>query len=264
MLITHRDNELSYGYNAITEEDGKHSNMLMDFGVYKMRAGEKFEILEGEKEAALILFNGRVRISWNGESREVERGNCFDDGPYVLHVSKETKVDVEFLKESELGVQKTTNEKVFEAKFYTPEECKDNIFGDGLMNGTARRMVRDVFNYHNAPYSNMVMGEVITYPGRWSSYPPHSHEQPEIYFYKFTKPQGFGCSIIGNDIYKIKENSTAVIPGDLVHPQVAAPGYGMYYCWMIRHLEGNPWTERVDDPDHVWLHERDAVIWPEK
>lgn len=263
MLVTHKENELTYGYNAITEEKGKHSNMLMDFGVYRMKAGTKAEILEEEKEAALILFYGRVKISWEEEEREVERDNCFDHGPYVLHVPKGMKVEVEFLAESELGVQKTTNERVFEAKFYTPEDCKDNIFGEGLMNGTARRMVRDVFNYHNAPYSNMVMGEVITYPGKWSSYPPHSHKQPEVYFYKFTKPQGFGCSIIGEDIYKIKENSAAIIPGDLVHPQVTAPGYGMYYCWMIRHLEGNPWTERVDDPDHIWLHEEDAVIWPE-
>ncbi len=27
----------------------------------------------------------------------------------------------------------------------------------------------------------------------------------------------------------------------------------MYYCWMIRHLDGNPWTDRIDDPAHVWL-----------
>jgi len=22
---------------------------------------------------------------------------------------------------------------------------------------------------------------------------------------------------------------------------------------MIRHLDGNPWTDRIDDPAHVWL-----------
>lgn len=262
MLVTHKDNDLCYGYNSITEE--KHSSMMMDFGVYKTRTGEVIELYDEVKETAIILFNGKARVKWNGNIKEVERGNCFDFGPYVLHVAKETKIKVEFLEESELGVQKSTNDRGFKPKFYTPEDCKDNIFGEGVMDGTARRLVRDVFNYNNAPYSNMVMGEVITYPGKWSSYPPHSHEQPEIYFYKFTKPQGFGCSIIGEDIHKIKNNSAALIEGKLVHPQVTAPGYGMYYCWMIRHLDDNPWTERIDEADHIWLYDKNSKIWPNK
>ena len=110
----------------------------------------------------------------------------------------------------------------------------------------------------------MVIGEVINFPGKWSSYIPHHHPQPEIYYYRFNKEQGFGCSIIGDDVYKIKHNSYSIIPGGLVHPQVAAPGYAMYYCWMIRHLEGNPWTDRIDEEQHKWLLEKKVAIWPDK
>ncbi len=258
MIKYQENNVLEYGCNEVTTEE---SSMLMDFHVYKLRKDDQLNLSNSTKEMAIILFSGSVRYKWKDNEVLCERNNVFDHGPYVLHIPKGVEVHLDILVESEIGVQKATNENNFESKFYTPEECVDNIFGDGLMQGTARRLVRDVFNYNNAPYSNMVMGEVITYPGRWSSYPPHSHKQPEIYYYKFTKEQGFGCSIIGEDIYKIQNNSAALIDGDLVHPQVTAPGYGMYYCWMIRHLEGNPWNERVDDPDHSWLHDKNAKIW---
>ena len=33
--------ELDYGYNMMSEMDGKHSDMLMDVGVYKFRKNER-------------------------------------------------------------------------------------------------------------------------------------------------------------------------------------------------------------------------------
>ena len=110
----------------------------------------------------------------------------------------------------------------------------------------------------------MVVGEVISYPGRWSSYPPHHHDQPEVYYYRFNKPQGFGCAMVGEDAYRVVHNSFITIPGELDHPQATAPGYAMYFCWMIRHLENNPWNDRIMEEDHKWLLEPKAKIWPEK
>ncbi len=49
-----------------------------------------------------------------------------------------------------------------------------------------------MFDLDNAPQSNLVMGEVFNQPGRWSSYPPHHHPQPEVYYYQFEHPEGFG------------------------------------------------------------------------
>ncbi len=263
MVIT-QENQFDYGYNPITEEYGVHKEMMMDFGILKLKKGQSETIVEATKEIAVLLLEGSVDIEWNGSKKTVTRSNCFDTGPYALHVSKNVKIKISSNSESELVIQRTSNNQDFAGKFYSPEDCQESLFGDGLMKGTAKRMVRVVFDYNNAAYSNMVLGEVITMPGKWSSYPPHHHPQPEIYYYRFTKPEGFGCSIIGEDVYKLSRNSTAVIPGGLVHPQVAAPGYGMYYCWMIRHFDDNPWTERIDDPKYEWLYNKDAVIWPDK
>lgn len=49
----------------------------------------------------------------------------------------------------------------------------------------------------------------------------------------------------------------SAIPGGCLHPQAVAPGFQMYTCWMIRHLDGNPWlqTTRNEDERYLWLHD---------
>ena len=259
-----RFDDIDFGYNSLAEIDGKHSNMLMDVGIYKLKDGEEIVLKDNEKETAILLLDGKVKMIWEDNEEDIERKSLFDEEPWCLHVSKAVEVKVKANGIAEILVQKTDNNKEFESKLYTPADCGTEIFGDGVWGNSSRRMVRTIFDYSNAPYSNMVMGEVINTPGRWSSYIPHHHPQPEIYFYRFTKPQGFGACFIGEDAYKVTHNSMCAIPGGLSHPQVTAPGYGMYYCWMIRHLDGNPWTDRIDEDEHKWLLDPNAKIWPEK
>ncbi|MEG0050874.1 MAG: 5-deoxy-glucuronate isomerase [Terrisporobacter sp.] len=258
-----RMGSLKSGKNILTEVNGRHSNMLMDISVEKMLSGECLKFLNENKEMAILLIDGEVTFKWENEEEIFKRTSVFDDEPTCLHVCKGIRVEIKAMSDVEILVQLTENKEVFESKLYSSEDTRTDIFGEGVWNDVARRAVRTVFDYDNAPYSNMVMGEVITYPGKWSSYIPHHHEQPEVYYYKFDKPQGFGFSLIGEDAYKIVDNSFSAIPGGLVHPQTSAPGYAMYYCWMIRHFEKNPWTERVDLEEHKWLLEKDVKIWPE-
>ncbi|MCI8694935.1 MAG: 5-deoxy-glucuronate isomerase, partial [Lachnospiraceae bacterium] len=121
-----------------------------------------------------------------------------------------------------------------------------------------RRQVLTVFDYENAPYSNMVMGEVFHKPGCWSSYPPHFHPQPELYYYEFDKPQGFGVGFVGEECFRVEDQGCLAITPMHAHQQAAAPGYRMYYAWLIRHLEGDPWRKtRIVDPAHEWLDTSD-------
>lgn len=124
-----------------------------------------------------------------------------------------------------------------------------------------------MFDYSNVPYSNLVIGEVINFPGKWSSYPPHHHPQPEIYFYKFNPENGYGFTQLSENAEKLKQNDTVKILNDLIHPQTAALGYAMYYIWVIRHLDGNPYASPnypVFEPEHLWVNDKDAKIWPDK
>lgn len=253
--------ELKHGYNAMTTCE---SAMLMDIGYQVMNAQEKLTFKDDKKETAFVILTGEVMIYWEDQTEMMKRDSIFDENPYCLHVPAGVEVIVQANSNAEVLIQKTKNERHFLPKFYRPEDCQCDQFGAGMWNGTAERTVRTIFDYTNAPYSNMVNGEVVNRPGRWSGYIPHTHPQPEVYTYKFNKPQGFGCSFIGDDAYKISHNSYSAIPGGDSHPQVTAPGYAMWYSWMIRHLPNDPWNKtRTDDPDHVWLLDPEVKIWPE-
>ena len=124
--------------------------------------------------------------------------------------------------------------------------------------------MRLVFDRRTRPESKLVLGEVLNYPGRWSSYPPHHHAQPEIYHYRFTLPQGYGHAELGERVYKVRQHDTLRIPAGHDHAQVAAPGYGMYYLWIVRHLDGNPYKGFEHTPEHTWLLDPKSQGWEAK
>ena len=239
---------------TISEINCENKNVMMDIYSKIMSKDECFRVASDDKEIAILLIQGSVNLEWQGNSYIATRESFFDDLPICLHVPKNVEVTVNALDESEILIQKTINNNIFECKLYKKSDVEVTNSSYELWDGTAKRDIITIFDYDNAPYSNMVMGEVRNYPGKWSSYIPHSHPHPEVYYYRFDKPQGFGACFIGDNAYKITDGSYAAISGGLTHPQVCAPGYRMSYVWMIRHLDGNPWNKtRIDDKKHIWL-----------
>lgn len=255
--------EFPYGYNAITTMDNKEQNSLMDFGILRMKEGDVFENSDC-LERAYLLVSGKAKLQYDGVETEIERENCFDYEPWVLHVSNNVSVKITALAECEWCVQATDNEKNFPSKLYTPEECASENRGHGTMREASTRIVRTVFDYSNAPYSNLVVGEVIGFPGKWSSYPPHNHPHPEIYYYKFNPENGYGFAELDEDVIKTHNNSTVLITKGETHPQTTAPGYAMWYLWIIRHLDGNPYITPYFIPEHRWVTDsaNEKIMWP--
>ena len=241
------------GKKILTQTGGPYADAMMNITVHHLKAGETLSFHDPKEETALLLIQGSVVYRWERKSESARRLSFLKDGAYCLHVCRDIPVQVTAGENSELLVQKTENSRTFAAKFYNPANCAEETFGKNQFEGKAQRTVRTFFDYHTAPYSNMVIGEIIVPQGGWSSYPPHQHPQPEVYYYRFERPQGFGACFIGKDVNMIRDGSFCAIPGGLTHPQVNAPGYPMYYVWMIRHFEGNPWTDRIFDPAHEWL-----------
>jgi 5-deoxy-glucuronate isomerase len=264
-MIIKQHRSFDYGLTSITQQHGKHSEMLLDFGILKLKTGG-LETFAGGRERAWLLINGSVTFMWEGKTETVTRTSCFDEAPSVLHVSRDTEVTVTADSDCEICVEQVDNSNLFEAKLYTPEDIRTDIFGAGTLNETSIRSVRTVFDGEINPLSNMVLGEVINHPGKWSSYPPHDHPQPEIYHYRFFPPQGFGVSILDDEAHTVKNGDTTLIAPDKTHSQGAAPGYAMYYIWMIPHLPDDRWlpTTRYFREEHKWLLEPDVKIWPER
>jgi 5-deoxy-glucuronate isomerase len=111
----------------------------------------------------------------------------------------------------------------------------------------------------------LVLGETINPPGNWSSYPPHKHDRhappeevalEEVYYYRFKPDGGFGVQLLYDDE---TERAQIVRDGDVVaipsgyHPVVAAPGYSLYYLWVM--AGGGRELAPFFDPRHAWVQE---------
>jgi 5-deoxy-glucuronate isomerase len=200
---------------------------------------------------------------------DVSRPDLFDHSPWCLSVPARSRIVINAGGEgAEFYYAATGNPKRFTAKLFKPEECMSEMRGAGTMLETSTRVVRTVFDDTNRSESNLVIGEVISLPGKWSSYPPHHHPQPEIYHYRFLPSQGFGLCAIGDTPYVIRDKDTILIREGEVHPQVSAPGYAMWYLWVIRHIDGAHYGPATNTPvfvdEHKWIMESQDKIWQPK
>lgn len=257
-------NGFEFGYNGIVDIDGEYSSYLMDFGILRM-SKEQQEVNKEGKERAFLLIEGEATFEWEGNKVNAKRQSFTDNNPWCLHVPKDIEVKITGISENtEIAVHKTRNDIVFPSKMYTENDCRIEIRGKGTMNEVGTRIVRTILDKSISPDANLMLGEDVHYPGKWSGFPSHYHPQPEIYYYKFKPQNGFGLLKLGEEGVLLRHDDTVMIEPNLVHPQVAAPGYAMYYIWVIRHLDNNPYIKPVFVDEHKWLDDPKAKIWPEK
>jgi 5-deoxy-glucuronate isomerase len=253
------------GLTTITDLDRPVSDFGIRFSVLRLAEGQLYSQTT-ELEHAYLLIRGSVSMTWKG-NREVtlSRKNCFDEKPWVLHVPSGCPVQIRGLAaDSELAIQAAVNPVCFQPRLCAPGDVQEEERGKGTMGETSTRLVRTVFDRSNAPQACLVLGEVVTFPGKWSSYPPHHHRQPEIYYYRFCPESGYGHCELGDHAVKVRQNSTVLIGPGLVHPQAAAPGYAMWYLWVIRHLPNDPYISPTFTPEHTWVAGPGAAIWPDR
>ena len=254
----------AYGRTDLTKIGEATDDTGITMAVIKLRAGEEWAFT-AEREVALLLMGGRAEISVDGQGTVMERHSLFDESASAIHVAKGANIMVETLSDTEFTLYEIENDAYFPAQFFTPEDVPNEHRGQGQVGGTCLRFVRTIFDGNNTTKdAKMVLGEVVTMPGRWSSYPPHHHPQPEIYHYRFTKPQGFGFSQLGDDALMIRNNDVVKIFDGQDHSQTSAPGYGMYYTWVIRHLDGDPYTIPDFTEEHRWTMDDNADFWVAK
>lgn len=245
-------------YLHIEKEKGR--DVGMDVALLVLEHGETYTECEAQKESAFLLFSGTADFCADDSEWRVHRDSEFTQEASCLHVCAGTHVVIRAHEHCDIYVQRVINETHFDAKCYLPEDVLVQRAGVTELQGTMRRNIKTIFDLENAPYSNMVLGEVLNFPGKWSSYPPHFHPQPEVYFYRFDKPQGFGVGFANGDVHQTGHNGLLVIEHGF-HSQAAAPGYGLCYVWGIRHLPGDPWAKtRIDEPEHLWMMQEDAAF----
>jgi 5-dehydro-2-deoxygluconokinase len=236
--------------DIVRKDDSYQSGM--NFSILKLRKGEQYT-LTSPLESAYLLMTGQVVFHYANLKREVKRQSYFKSAPFALHLAAYSKGHVEAISDTELLVLQTENEAQFEPILFDENNMLENEHrGKGLLDDTSYRIVRTIFDKRNRPESNLVLGEIITFGGRWSSTPPHTHIQPEIYHYRFSEPKGFAFAEDGEDALKVNHFDTLVIQNEKQHAHCAAPGYALYTMWCIKHLENRPYITPEFDKAHDW------------
>jgi len=254
-LVRHHEKSRRGGERSITEFD------QLTLGVLELEAGQRCSLTPGT-ETAWLLMQGRVRGRAGETGFDLERRSLFDESASCIHVCAGTGAVIEAVTRAELTVYACRNTRAFPERIFQPSQVPNEHRGAGQVADRCLRFVRTIFDGTTSPdEAELVLGEVVTLPGGWSSYPPHHHRQPEIYHYRFTAPQGYGHAEVGEVVYKVFDRDTVCIPPGLVHAQCAAPGYGMYYSWVIRHLPDDPYTVPDFVDEHAWTKEQDADFW---
>ena len=262
-LTQHREG-FGPGLTAVTRYDDANEPTGLGLAVLNLAAGESYRETT-PVETAFLLMSGEATVTAGNRQVGFARTSLFDDSPSCVHLPAGAELRLEAKSATEFTVYRSANKKPFAPRFYLPADTKDEHRGQGQVGGACLRLVRTIFDRTNAdPNAELVLGEVVTLPGRWSSYPPHHHPQPEIYHYRFTHPQGYGHAELGEDVLKIKQYDTVKILTGNDHAQTAAPGYGMYYAWVIRHLPNNPYTVPEFTEEHRWTMEKNATVWHPK
>ncbi len=109
----------------------------------------------------------------------------------------------------------------------------------------------------------LLVGETVNPPGNWSSFPPHKHDADdlpeearleEVYLFKIAPRDGFGIQVNygnGSETARVVHDGDVEVIKDGYHPVAAAPGYSLYYLWMMAGA-GREMAARVD-PAHAWI-----------
>jgi len=135
--------------------------------------------------------------------------------------------------------------------------------------GTCSRQVNNVAAAGGFECDRLIVVEVLTPGGNWSSYPPHKHddaaagetELEEIYHFEvagggFAYQRVFGTPTRPIDVLaEVRTGDTVLVPHGWHGPSMAAPGYDLYYL----NAMAGPGEERAwrfcDHPDHAWIRD---------
>jgi 5-deoxy-glucuronate isomerase len=271
LLIAPDFNQEQYIYVTPPSAGWEH----LSFAARRMRRGDRWEFETHEHELALVVLGGICQVTSNaGSWSEIgRRPHVFGGMPYTLYLPAETRFTVESTSELlDIAYGWAIAQDVHPARLVKPADVEIEIRGGENVTRQINKMIPPGF-----PCSRLVVVEVYTPSGNWSSYPPHKHDEhivdaagtvveadlEEVYFYKIDRPEGFAYQRIYTpdrtlDELILARDSHLVLSPQGYHPVVAAPGYNCYYLNM---LAGSAQSlAATDDPEHTWVKK----TWKEK
>jgi 5-deoxy-glucuronate isomerase len=239
------------------------------FAVRQIATGDVWSGRTGRNEVCLVLLSGLASATWSpGGQKSVRLGprrDVFSEYPHAIYLPPGTAFELRAARFTEIAVCSSPASRRFPARAITPADCGFEVRGGG----NATRQIIDILP-PGADADRLLVCEVLTPAGNWSSYPPHKHDRhappveadlEETYYYRFSGRDGYGLQRLYTADGR-SDQVLRVVDGDLVlvregyHPFVAVPGFHAYY---LNALAGSFRSmAATDDPRYAHLR----ASWP--
>lgn len=252
--------------HAITPESAGWS--YVGFDLWRLAAGEGAAGATGGREVILLIVEGKARLSGAGQDWGVlgDRMDVFEKtAPHCLYLPDGTDWRAEAVTDCTIAVCSAPGHGGHPARCIGPD-------GIGLTQrgtGSNTRYINNIAMEQQEWCDSLLVTEVFTPQGNWSSYPPHRHDEDdfprmtyleETYYHRLNPRQGYGIQRVFTEDGSLDE-TMAVSDGDVVlvprghHPVGAPYGYEMYY---LNVMAGPRRAWRFQNhPDHDWIWQRD-------
>lgn len=239
------------------------------FSLYRLRKGERATEVTGSNEVILVMVEGKATINAAGQDWGVlgDRMNVFEKTPpHCLYVPNNENWEAVAETDCTIAVCVAPGRGEHEARRIGP----DGISLTERGKGGNTRYINNIAMENEDFCDSLLVTEVFTPAGHWSSYPSHRHDEDdfpritcleETYYHRLNPADGFGLQRVYTDDGRLDE-TMAVKDGDVVlvprghHPCGAPYGFEMYY---LNVMAGplRKWRF-VPDPAVEWIMERDA------
>jgi 5-deoxy-glucuronate isomerase len=228
--------------------------------VLALRDGATAERDTGDRELCVVVVQGTADVrSEHGEWRDLGgRADPWAGLPDAAYLPPGTHVTIEGEGEVALCWAPAPNGGAT-ARVLPGSEIAVETRGHGSLERTIRPILMA-----DAEAESLLVVEVLTPGGHWSSYPPHKHDRDdppretfleETYYHRLARPDGFAFQRVYTDDRSLDETLTfgdrdCVLVPRGYHTVSAPPGYDLYY---LNVMAGpiRQWAV-ANDPDHEW------------
>ncbi|WP_099352539.1 5-deoxy-glucuronate isomerase [Fredinandcohnia onubensis] len=268
LLRKERVIEISSGVRVVHEISSVNSSLeYVAMKVIDLAPKASYKEVLGKVECCVVALTGKVNISDQQETFENigTRKSVFEKKPTdSVYISNDSSFSVEAVTEARIILCYSPSNKQLPTRLIKAEE--NSIEHRGKYNN--RRLVHNILPDSNPSANSLLVVEVFTESGNWSSYPPHKHDQDDLphesfleetYYHEINPRQGFIFQRVYTDDRSIDE-TMAVENGDVVivpggyHPVAVPDGYESYYL----NIMAGPtriWKFH-NEPAHEWILER--------